>query len=154
MICGNCGRSAQKVTIKFFPERSESCEHCADGGVHHDPAWMRHRPVPLYESRPHLYKKSIGPQGETVYQPTDENMADLEAQVCAVSAEDKAAIEARRNRPAKPIDMGKAEHIAAKFLQEFKEVTEEYEKANAECWNSAADELRDTIPSWSRHKVQ
>ena len=103
---------------------------------------MRHRPVPLYESRPHLYTKETGPNGETVYQPTDENMADLEAQVCAISAEDQAAIEARRNRPVKPIDMGKAQFIAAKFLQEFKEVTEEYERANAEYWNTAAEDLK------------
>lgn len=142
MICGTCGQSAQKVTVKFFPERKEECEHCADGGVHHDPAWLRHRPVPLYESRPHLYTKETGPDGETIYQPTDENRADLEAQVCAVSQDDQAAIDAMKNRPARPIDLGKAEFVAKQFLDHFKAVSDEYERANAEYWNSAADDLK------------
>ena len=141
MICGNCQQECRKVTVKFNPRREE-CEKCAEGGLHLDPAWLSHKPVPLYESRPWLYKKKTGPQGETLYEPTDANLADLEAQVCAVSAEDQAAIEARRNRPVKPIDMNKAHSVAAGFLQHYKEVTEEYEKANAEYWNTAAEDLK------------
>lgn len=142
MICGNCGSEVRKVTIKFHPEAQETCERCADGGLHQIPAWQDHRPVPLWESRPWLYKKTTGEDGETIYQPTDENRADLEAQVCKPSAEDEAALEARRNRPTMPIDLGKAHAVAAGFLQHFKSVTEEYERANAEYWNTAAEDLK------------
>lgn len=141
MICGNCNQECRKVTVKFNPDREE-CEHCAEGGIHHDPAWLRHRPVPLYESRPHLYRKINGKDGETIYEPTDENKADLEAQIMKPSAEDEAAIKAMRNRPARPIDLGKAEFVAAQFLKHFKETTEEYERANAEYWNTAAEDLK------------
>lgn len=141
MICGNCNQTCQKVTVKFDPRREE-CERCADGGLHLEPAWKRDRPTPLWESRPWLYKKTQGTDGETIYQPTDANLADLEAQVSKPCAEDVAAIEARRNRPVKPIDLGKAQHIAESFLEHFKEVTEEYERANADYWNTAAEDLK------------
>ena len=141
MTCGNCNKECRKITVKYDPRREE-CEHCADGGLHLEPAWKRDKPTPLWESRPWLYRKTTGPDGETIYQPTDENRADLEAQVLKPSAEDEAAIAAWRNRPARPIDLGKAEFVAAQFLQHFKEVTEEYEKANAEYWNTAAEDLK------------
>lgn len=142
MICGNCGSEARRVTVKFHPMRTESCEHCADGGLHHDPAWLRHKPVPRFESHPNEYKKTIEPDGSVLMMPTDESRADLEAQVTKMSDDDKAAIEARRNRPVKPFDIGKAHAVAAGFLQHFKEVTEEYERANAEYWNTAAKDLK------------
>ena len=144
MICGNCGSESRKITVKWTPERQESCERCADGGLHQRPSWMDHKPVPLWESRPWLYKKRTGPDGETIYDPTDENTADLEAQVCKPSAEDEAAMAARRNRqvPVEAIDMNKANAVASDFLQHFKEVTEEYERANAEYWNTAAEDLK------------
>lgn len=141
MICGNCNREARRITVKFDPRREE-CEHCADGGLHLEPAWKRDKPTPLWESRPWLYRKTTTPDGETVYQPTDENLADLEAQIMKPSAEDQAALDAMKNRPARPIDMGKAEFVATQFLQHFKETTEEYERANAEYWNTAADDLK------------
>lgn len=141
MICGNCNQECRKVTVKYDPRREE-CEKCASGGLHLEPAWKRDKPTPLWESRPWLYKKTTGPDGETIYQPTDENMSDLEAQVSKQSVEDIAAIEAQKNRPNKPFDLSKAEVVAAKFLEHFKSVRDQYEQANAEYWNTAAEDLK------------
>lgn len=142
MICGNCGQDARKVTVKFHPVREESCEHCADGGIHHDPAWMRHKPVPRWESHPNEYKKRTEADGSVLMEPTDENKADLEAQVTKMSEDDKQAIESRRNRQPKPIDMNKAISVAENFVKEYGEVWKQYEEANADYWNTAAEELK------------
>jgi hypothetical protein len=69
-------------------------------------------------------------------------MSDLEAQVSKQSVEDIAAIEAQKNRPNKPFDLSKAEVVAAKFLEHFKSVRDQYEQANAEYWNTAAEDLK------------
>ena len=140
MICGNCQQWTSKITIKDSGQ--ESCEHCADGGLHHDPAWMRHRPVPRYESHPREYRKIDQPDGSVLMQPTDESQADLEAMVTKVSDDAKAAIEARKNRQVGEIDPGKAEEIARGFVTQYQEVWKEYEQANAEYWNTAAEELK------------
>lgn len=142
MICGSCGHHARKVTIKFHPAREESCEHCADGGLHHDPAWMRHKPVPRWESHPNEYKKRDLPDGSVLMEPTDESKADLEAMVTKISDDDKQAIEKRRNRKPGEIDMNKAVAVAGNFVKEYREVWREYEQANADYWNTAAEELK------------
>lgn len=140
MICGNCQQWTSKIVIKESGQ--EECEKCSEGGLHLEPAWKRDRPTPLWESRPWLYKKTTTAEGETVYQPTDENLADLEAQLSKTSADDQAAIDAMKNRPERPIDLGKAEFVAKQFLDHFKAVSDEYERANAEYWNTAADDLK------------
>lgn len=142
MICGNCKSECRKVTIKFFPAQKEECEKCADGGLHLEPAWKRDKPTPLWESRPWLYKKTTGPDGEAIYNPTDANLADLEAQILKPSADDQAAMERRRNRKPSEIDINKAHALAAKFVAEVEQANRDYEEANAEYWNTAAESLK------------
>lgn len=140
MICGNCQQWTSKVTITEHGK--EQCEHCSNGGLHLEPAWMRHRPVPRWESHPKEYKKREQPDGSVLMEPTDESKADLEAMVTKVSDDDKQAIESRRNRQAGEIDFGKAHTIASNFKQHYEEVWKEYEQANAEYWNTQADDLK------------
>ncbi len=142
MICGNCKSECRKVTIKFFPAQKEECEKCADGGLHLEPAWKRDKPTPLWESRPWLYKKTTGKDGEAIYNPTDENLADLEAQILKPSADDQAAMERRRNRTPGEIDINKARSIAADFESAYSQAWNQYEEANAEYWNTVADDLK------------
>jgi hypothetical protein len=59
-----------------------------------------------------------------------------------MSDDDLQAIEKRRNRQAGPLDMNKAVTVAENFVKEYKEIWGEYEQANAEYWNTAAEELK------------
>lgn len=150
MICGSCGKDARRVKTLFdvggkpLPTPKDECEHCADGGKHEDPAWLRDKPVPLWESRPWLYKKKDNPEGGYMYEPTDANLADLEAQIMKPSADDQAAIEKRRNRIVSEdsIDLAKAHALAREFTEAFEKASRDYEEANAEYWNTAAEDLR------------
>lgn len=155
-VCRNCGKEARRIITVFekagqpLSEPQDQCEHCAPSGLHEEPAWLRHKPVPTWESRPHLYRKTEGAQGEIIYQPTDENLADLEAQLSKPCDEDVAAMEAQRNRQVSlPQDedgmkdvMARADRKAREFLQHFQETTDEYNRQMQQYWEQETEDLR------------
>ena len=138
MICGSCGNEARRVRTLFevdgkpLPIPLDECEFCAHGGQHFDPDWMRHKPVPLWESRPWLYTRKQNPDGGWMYVPTDENLADLEAQVCApasddVQAEQEAKEKKRATRRTEPLTgeelsraLARANRIATECVEAYK----------------------------------
>lgn len=146
MICGNCQQWTSKVVIK--ESGKEQCENCADGGLHLDPAWMRHKPTPRWESHPHEYRKTYEPDGSVLMMPTDESKADLEAQILKPAEDDviahEKALEAKRGRKTvlegAELDaaMKRANRIAEGCVAEWKLQVQENEQA----WQEAANELK------------
>lgn len=155
MICRTCNKDALSVKTLFeidgkpLPEPKDECDNCKSGGMHNDPAWLFDRPAPLWESRPHLYRKKDNPEGGSYYEPTDENRADLEAQIIAGSSDDRAFIEnkAKTRLMAIPEEnlpsvLARANAMAANAVQSWQEQMKAFDDANKEYWNSVADEFK------------
>jgi hypothetical protein len=153
-LCRNCNKEASRIRTVFeiagkqLAEPKDCCEHCKDGGLHNDPDWMRGRPVPLWESRPHLYKKKDDPDGGSMYEPTDENRADLEAQIMKGCEDDEVRLQAaiehkRKNRRTAPLTpeetalmLQRAHKIAEPAVNAYKEQQKQFEEAEQAYWSS------------------
>lgn len=159
-ICNSCGKESRQIRTIFevggvpLPEPKDECQNCKDGGLHLDPAWQRHRPTPLWESRPHLYRKKDNPEGGSYYEPTDENLADLEAQILAPAADDAAVIETaieakRQTRRTEPLigdelklALERANRIAENCVQAHNQTVSEHAANQEEYWDGVSEGLR------------
>jgi hypothetical protein len=158
-ICNSCGEESRQIKTVFevggkpLPAPKDECENCASGGIHMEPAWARHKPTPLWESRPHLYRKKDNPDGGDYYQPTDENLADLEAQLTAPAIDDVLAVteaveHKRQNRRTAPLTgdelkqvLARAHRMAAECVESHNETVKQHVTATEEYWNDVAGEL-------------
>lgn len=159
IICRNCNQEAQRVVTVFeidgkpLPEPKDSCEHCKDGGLHTNPAWMYQRPVPGWEAKPHLYRKVDRPDG-TQYEAKDELRQDTEDQLCKQPEEElRAGVIAqeekrqhRRTDPMTPDELAaainKARSIGNEILLAHQQAEIDRQIAAEEQWKPIDKQLR------------
>lgn len=118
-FCQGCGAETSRIRTTYHEDKhtgkvtasTDECDKCSPNSF--DPQWLMAKGVPAWLAYPNKYRKTEGPNGETVYVATEEWRQDSEDKILNGGKEERkkyeAALEKKRREgrrtPMSPVEI-------------------------------------------------